>query len=364
MDFEQVIWRVTDLLEKYDSKKINLSPSYQRNPIWTAKAQKQLIDTIKKNQPIPNFFLKQNGDDRYEMVDGQQRARTILGYINLNFPDLNGKYFDDEIKKIFLNYPLSITLITELSENESIEEFYSLVNSAGLRLNRPELKKAEFYDTLFLKLVNEVACHENFTNLDLFTSTTVNRMNDVEFVSELIALLNFGIFEKKTKVDYLYRNDLDPDDYDNLKNRFLNIVQIIGDIDSLHPLNKTRYRQKNDFYSLFNFINSLIDENKEDPNAIRYYYTILIKIAPHIRPTQEKCAVFKEYALSCVSQSNSEISRKKRADFFNYLFLNDTNEINDTQKQIYDFYKVKNQNLIELSGTWTIDVDSLKENHK
>ncbi|RLB92119.1 MAG: hypothetical protein DRH26_06950 [Deltaproteobacteria bacterium] len=129
MKFEQTVWTIGELINVYDSGKINLRPSYQRNLIWTAKAQKQLIDTIKKNQPIPNFILKQNGSDSYEMVDGPQRARTILGYVNLNFPDLNEKYYNDEIKDTFLNYPLSITLITKLSEKESIEAYYSLINS-------------------------------------------------------------------------------------------------------------------------------------------------------------------------------------------------------------------------------------------
>jgi len=362
MKFEQLVWPINKFLKIYNDKKINLSPSYQRNPIWTAKAQKQLIGTIKKNQPIPNFFLKTNGSDGFEMVDGQQRARTILGYINSNFSDLDGMLFEDledEFQSVFLDYPLSISLITELSEDESIEEFYSLVNSSGLRLNRPELKKAEFYDTLFLKLVNDVADNENFIKLDLFSSTTVNRMNDIEFVSELIALLKFGIFEKKAKVDYLYKHDLKQDDYDHLKNRFIEIVQLICQIDALYPLNKTRYRQKNDFYSLFHFINSLIEENKKNVEDLKYYYRILIEIAPHIKPTQEKCNVLKEYALNCVSQSNSEIARTKRADFFNSLFLNPENNANVVQKQLLDFYEVKDPQLFEISGSWTINVDSL-----
>jgi hypothetical protein len=362
MKFKQLIWSISEFLKIYHDKKINLIPSYQRNPIWTAKAQKQLIGTIKKNQPIPNFFLKKNGADGFEMVDGQQRARTILGYINSNFSDLDGMRFedlDDGIQSVFLGYPLSITLITELSEEESIEEFYSLVNSSGLRLNRPELKKAEFYDTVFLKLVNDVAGNESFIKLDLFSSTTVNRMNDIEFVSELVALLKFGIFEKKTKVDYLYKNDISQDDYDQLKSQFIDIIQLICDLDGLYPLNKTRYRQKNDFYSFFHFINSLIEVGKKDIKTIKYYYRILIEIAPHIKPTQEKCDVLKEYALNCVSQSNSEIARTKRAVFFNSLFLNPDNKVNRVQKQILDFYEVNDRQLTELSGSWTINVDSL-----
>ncbi|MBU0465196.1 MAG: DUF262 domain-containing protein [Proteobacteria bacterium] len=135
MKFEHIVWTIGKLIKLYESGKINLSPSYHINVLWTAKDQKQLIDTITKNQPIPNFFLKTDDSESYEVVDGQQRARIILGYANLNFPDLNGKYLDDEIKDAFLNYPLSITLITELSDKESIEKFYSLVHSARFRFN-------------------------------------------------------------------------------------------------------------------------------------------------------------------------------------------------------------------------------------
>jgi len=45
----------------------------------------------------------------------------------------------------FLEYKLSITIVTEVHGNESIEEYYALLNSSGLRLNRPELKKAELF---------------------------------------------------------------------------------------------------------------------------------------------------------------------------------------------------------------------------
>jgi len=51
MKFEQIVWTISTLIEVYNSGKINLRPSYQRNFIWTAKAQKQLIDTIKKINP-------------------------------------------------------------------------------------------------------------------------------------------------------------------------------------------------------------------------------------------------------------------------------------------------------------------------
>ena len=39
MKFENDTWKVKQLLDLYKEGKLNLSPPYQRNPIWTKKAQ-------------------------------------------------------------------------------------------------------------------------------------------------------------------------------------------------------------------------------------------------------------------------------------------------------------------------------------
>lgn len=62
-------------------------------------------------------------------------------------------------------------------------------NSAGEPLNRPELKKAEFYDSKFLELINLCNGYEPFQNLGLFTDAVLKRISDMDFVSELIVQL-------------------------------------------------------------------------------------------------------------------------------------------------------------------------------
>ena len=83
MDFKK-------LVDLYKNDKIVLNPPYQRNPIWSLKAQKELIATIRSDQPIPNFFFRKLRARKYEMVDGQQRARTVIAYMAGDFTNGDG----------------------------------------------------------------------------------------------------------------------------------------------------------------------------------------------------------------------------------------------------------------------------------
>lgn len=355
------IWPIKQLVEIYENDKLILSPPYQRNPIWSLRAQKMLIKTIKSDQPIPNFFLLKGNSGNYEMVDGQQRARTIIGYLRGDFPDFEGLMFeqkDDIEKSKFLNYPLSTTIISELNETDSIEAFYSLVNSSGLRLNRPELKKAEYFKTNFLRLITTLADYPDFYDLKLFPASSVNRMNNVDFVSELVALIVHGISDKKEKVDELFENDISDKDYRGLKNKFLEIISHLKSLDLIYPINKTRFRQKNDFYSLFAFIlkNSQLKEAE-----LIYFYKLLLKIAPYIRPSQEECDPLMNYAFNCVTQSNSKRAREQRHMFLVSLLLNKSSEPNEMQQEIMRFFKINNSNLVRISSYTTLSIDSIHD---
>jgi hypothetical protein len=346
-------WTIKNLLRLCNSGKMDLSPDYQRNPIWTAKAQRLLIDTILRPEPIPNFFVRRLGNAKYEMVDGQQRARSILAFYRGQISTSDGKKFEElGSEPEFLNYPLNVTLITRLAKGEEIERFYALVNSSGLRLNTPELRKAKYYDTTFLALCNELANSESFSSLGLFGSGTVTRMNDVELVSELVALLKFGVSEKKVRVEQLYEEDISNSEKRALYTSFQRVTNMLQVMDAAHPLKKTRFKQRADLYTLFAFISLHIDL---DGNAFRQYYRVLLEVAPGIRPTQEDCIPLRDYARNCVSQSNSENARQDRLRFLEQLLRNSESEPNETQKAVAEFLDVK-ADLIEIGGAWALSV--------
>lgn len=358
MNWKHENWTVQKLIDLYEDGKIDLAPDYQRNPIWTTKAQKQLVDTILMPQPMPNFFLRHRGGGKYEMVDGQQRARTIIGFIRGQITSSDGSTFDKLEKSKsaeVLSYPLNITLLTKLEKGEDIEKFYSLVNATGLRLNTPEIRKAKYHDTRFLVLAQSLAASKELTSLGLFGQGTIKRMNDVELVSELLALLKYGIGEKKENVDTLYEKDISEEEERTLRLAFNHVVGVLCRFNDFYPLSKTRYKQRADLYTLFHFIHS---HNELEFDSFQAYYNVLVTIGPHIRPSQEKCDPLRDYARNCVSQSNSEPARRARNRFFCELLRNKDCTPNGTQMAIIKYLALPYE-LVEYEGAWTINCPAI-----
>ena len=367
MEYEIEKWPIHKLIAIFDKGQIALNPPYQRNPIWSLKAQRKLINSIKTNKPIPNFFLLAKGKKKFEMVDGQQRARTIIGYWKGHFADTNKNIFDDvfrddpsnekEIRQ-YLDYDLNVTIITKIQKNESIEEFYALVNSSGLRLNRPELKKAEYYSTNFLHLINNLAENPDFQALQIFSRASINRMNNIDFVSELIALINYGISEKKEKVDELFEKDINEKKYKSLQKEFIKIIRHFKRFNLIFPLVKTRYSQKNDFYSLFYF---MLKYQELQENHLDYYYKLLLKLARYTKPSQEECDPLMNYALNCVTQSNSKHARRRRHEFLVELLLNEDKKPNKTQVDIINFLNMKKTDIKQISIYTTLNIKAIRD---
>lgn len=343
-------WPISQLIQLYESQRINLSPHYQRNSIWSLPNQKSLITTIQKGNAIPNFFIRSLAGNKLEMVDGQQRSRSIIGYWNGEFADHNRLIISPGIKsdprnaaaiESFLSYKLSITLLDQSFTDKEVEDFYVLVNSSGMRLNRPELFKAEYYSTKFLRLATELAGAPIFETLSLFSEKSSERMNDIDFVSELLAFLEFGFSDKKEKVDALYESDISEAQYRQLKQRSEEVLSRVAELSAITPVNKTRFKQKGDFYTLFAFI---ANNPRLSEAALGYFYRVFLRLAPHIRPSQEECDPLMEYAVNCVTQSNSKKAREARNKLFIELFLNSGGEPNPTQNAIAGYLGLRTPN--------------------
>jgi hypothetical protein len=334
MEFKHETWTIKSLIEHIEKEKIDLKPPYQRNFIWNSNDQKYLVDSIINNFPLPNFFLYEKHDRKYEMVDGQQRSRTILRFWNGIIYSSKKESINEVDKNKFLEYRLNITILFNLSADDSLEEFYSLVNKRGKHLNTPELFKAQFHDTKFLRLVEELIDNQEMINLNLFSDSTKIRMNDRSFVEELMAYLKLGITDKKLVIEKIYTIDIDENEYYFLKSKFEKVINKLKVLNNAVEIKSTRYKQRNDFYTLFCFINENLDQDDE---ILLTQYSSLILIDPYISPTNDQCIPLKEYALNCVSQSNSKTARKKRLEFFNSFLKNTNVELNETTNEIYEY---------------------------
>src|SRR5215813_3407320 len=88
--FDSRTYSINDFVEYDRQGQLELNPRFQRRPVWTDKAKSYLMDTILRGKPIPKIFIRQKINvttktSIREVVDGQQRLRTILSFIKDGF---------------------------------------------------------------------------------------------------------------------------------------------------------------------------------------------------------------------------------------------------------------------------------------
>ena len=359
---------IKELIDLIESKKLNLTPPYQRHFIWTPKDQKLLIDSIHKTYPLPSFFILKKGIDEYEMVDGQQRANTIHKFYRNEFRDSKNRLCKQTDIEEFLNYRLIVIVITQenFSEDESIEEFFSLVNKRGIHLNPAEVNQAQYHDSDFLLLVNKIMDYQPLINLDIFTDKTKLRMNDRSLIEEVVAYLKYGITDKRNAVEELFNTHIPEPEQDELYNNCILIIDILDYLNAEHPIKETRYRQRNDFYTFFCFIH----RHKNVPrNVLLAMYNCLVAISDNgfISPSNDDCEPFKNYALNCVSQSNSKKAREGRLNFFEELLCNENKDGNDVIDEINTYLYQEfgfDKDLKQIGNYYIIDFPNFKEHYE
>lgn len=363
MIFSTIEWDLGTLIKNYEDNLLNLNPPYQRGDIWSSTNKKRLIESIKLKYPLPIFFVYKKDGGIYDMVDGQQRTRTIIGYTKGFFSDLEKVSFADSDQQFFLKeYKISVCVITVAEEGE-IEDFYFRVNKFGTKLNRPEILKAQFGNTLLQTLVQYIADTPQFKSLEMFSSSTLNRLSDIDFIGELLTLLNYGITDKKLSVDKFYEDkSFDFDKSKELERIFFNILDDILRFNDVFQLSNTRYKQRNDMYTLFNF---LMETRGIHKSTLDYFYKLLVVIGPDISPSQDDCYAFQQYAINCVSQSNSKNAREERLLFFKEFLLNQKDVINfdddseSTIKDVIQFYGLTSKDMILVENYYVIDLQKL-----
>lgn len=271
------------------------------------------------------------------MVDGQQRAVTIYKFIKNEFCDSSKQYYKEYKENSFMDYRLNVVLLEDFNGvSETKEEFFYLVNKRGVQLNPSEVNHAYYHNTDFMNLVNRMSNYQPFIDLDIFTDKTVMRMNDRSLVEELAAFLIKGITDKRNAVEELFESEIKSEVSELQFTRFCNIIDRIYAIQNIKAINETRYKQRNDFYTLFCFIDKHINDSI---NVLKEQYKILVYISDNdiIYPSNDDYELFKEYAINCVSQSNSKRAREKRLSFFENILANVSNTLSEEQIQLMDF---------------------------
>ena len=202
-------------------------PEWQRGFVWKPVQASRLIESFLVGLPVPGIFVFVDGDGgRQLVIDGQQRLRSLFGFIKGKFPDgsefalkgvderWEGKRFDSlewTDRARLLHSILRVTYIEQLEPKDkgsSIYQIFERLNTGGTALTPQEIRNSSFHGP-FNDMLRE-------TNKDQVWRTIFGtpqpdaRMRDIELIARFLALHEgSGFYAKPMKKfisDYMSRH--------------------------------------------------------------------------------------------------------------------------------------------------------------
>lgn len=209
------------------SGKLTIQPEYQRNYIYAdGKKDVAVIESILKGYPLGLIYFVKVDDNKFEVLDGQQRITSFGRYVTNKFAvkDENGmeQYFDgiakDKMQKI-LETPL---LIYECEGKESeIKEWFKTINIAGVPLSEQELNNA-IYSGPFVTLAKEEFSNSQNANVQKWSAYIKGSVNRQHFLERALDWVSKGNIS-----DYMSRHRYD-NNIKELKNYFNSVIDWVA----------------------------------------------------------------------------------------------------------------------------------------
>jgi hypothetical protein len=205
--FEQ--YSVSDLLTWLEDRSLVLNTNFQRRSVWTPIAKTYFIDTILRGRPTHKIYVRTLTDVRTkrsfrEVVDGQQRLKTIQEFANGQFAlgsraeEFKGKRYadlDEDDQKEFLSYLVSVEQLFNAGDEEVLDVFHRL-NAYGLALNHQELRHGKYQGAFRWSVIEAssrwVVLWERYQVVGLRARV---RMADDELMAQLFGVILEGVVD-------------------------------------------------------------------------------------------------------------------------------------------------------------------------
>jgi len=180
------------------SGSLTIQPEYQRNYIYAdGKKDVAVIESILKGYPLGLIYFNKVSDDKFEVLDGQQRITSIGRFVNGKFAikDENGneQYFDGMARDKQTKILEKELLIYECKGEESeIKDWFRTINIAGIALKHQELLNA-VYSGPFVTLGKEEFSNSQNANIQKWSAYidgSVNRQDFFERALEWVSKNN------------------------------------------------------------------------------------------------------------------------------------------------------------------------------
>ena len=154
---------IDTLVNLYQRGRLNLNPPWQRGEVWSPKKKKAVVESIMLGIPLPAIILHKNSaTGGHEVIDGQQRLRSIVQFVENKFPlakfdrahdlyDVSGHYYDHETRRSVDDYwrdrfaleKVPVLTFEDVTDS-TLRKVFNLYNTASMKLNAAEIRNATY----------------------------------------------------------------------------------------------------------------------------------------------------------------------------------------------------------------------------
>lgn len=207
------------LHDKWKAEEI-IIPPFQRGFVWTLSQASKLIESFLLGLPVPGIFLyKEKNSQKFLVIDGQQRLKTIFGYFSNSFPDakksfhlkdVNPKWIEKSFSDLgapdklrFKDSVLRAIIVEQLDpdDNTSIFHIVQRLNTGGTSLKPQEVRNC-IYQGEFNDLLKELNKEKEWREI-IGAPNPDRRMYDIELILRFLALFCNSKVYKKPMKDFL-----------------------------------------------------------------------------------------------------------------------------------------------------------------
>lgn len=223
------------------SGKLTIQPQFQRHYLYAENGGKKEVDVIqsvRNGYPLGLIYFSKVGEDKYEVLDGQQRITSLGRFITEKFAwiDADGRpwYFtalDQEEQEKFLNTKLLI-YVCEGTEKE-IKDWFRTINIVGIPLNTQEILNA-VYSGSFVDKAKEEFSNSNNANVNKWSCFIPGNVKRQDILHAALAWVSKDAGDNKRIEDYMsaHRNDTD---IQKLKAYFTSVIDWITSVFDFNP---------------------------------------------------------------------------------------------------------------------------------
>ena len=125
--------------------KLDIRPPYQREFVYEPPQRDAVIRTVRAGLPLNTMYWADLGDNRFEIIDGQQRTISVCQYVAGVF-SIDGLAFhnlQNDQKEQILNYDLMVYTCAG-TDSERLD-WFRVINIAGEVLTDQELRNAVYH---------------------------------------------------------------------------------------------------------------------------------------------------------------------------------------------------------------------------